>query len=173
MIVARLLRHQHFHRLADQFLVRAIAEHRLGLGIDHLDDAVGVDHHHGVGRGLDHQAEALLIPPLGRSVLVSAVRRHSMVAPVRARPGSAQRSVPSPDWRAIRPMQWHWSRLAASPRRVPHGALSGLASSCWRSIDRVGSPALRPSLHCDRAMSSCSRIFFSWSGDHRFAWLSI
>ena len=42
-----------------QHLLAVVAEHALRLRVDHLDLAVGVDHDHGVGGGLDHLPEAL------------------------------------------------------------------------------------------------------------------
>ncbi len=45
-----------------EHLLAVIAEHPLGLRVDHLDHAHGVDHHHGVGRRLHHLPESLLQP---------------------------------------------------------------------------------------------------------------
>ena len=61
VVAAEALRHQHLHRLA-QHLGARIAEHLLGLGIDHLDAPCGADHHHCVRRRFDHAPEALLQP---------------------------------------------------------------------------------------------------------------
>src|SRR4249919_3759868 len=59
MIGAITLRHEHLDWFAKQFNTR-IAEHPLGLRVDHLDEAGRSDHHNRVWRRLHHKAEALL-----------------------------------------------------------------------------------------------------------------
>src|SRR5690606_12362509 len=58
-----LLRQQPFDRLPQQLLA-GIAEQPLALLVDHGDASRAIDQQDGVGRGLDHQTEALLALPL-------------------------------------------------------------------------------------------------------------
>jgi hypothetical protein len=58
-MAAEALGHEHFHGLTPKLGPR-VPECPLGLGIDHDDFAGAVDHHHGIGCGLDDQPEALL-----------------------------------------------------------------------------------------------------------------
>ena len=61
MLPAKTFRHEHFHRLAEQFLAGK-TEQFLRLRVDQDDVAVLVDDHHGVGGRL-HQAAKLLLGP--------------------------------------------------------------------------------------------------------------
>ncbi len=65
---AEYLGHQHLHPAA-QHLRSRIAEHSLGLRIDHLDLTGRADHDHGARRRLDHSPEARLA--LGGGVVVT------------------------------------------------------------------------------------------------------
>ncbi len=59
VMTTKALGHEHFHRLAHKLGPR-VTEDPLSPSIDHDDLAGPVDHHHGVWRRLDHQAEAPL-----------------------------------------------------------------------------------------------------------------
>jgi hypothetical protein len=65
--VAKALGHEHLHRLTEK-LGAPVAEDALGLRVDHLDAARGVDHHHRIGRGLDDSPEAFRLPLARRDV---------------------------------------------------------------------------------------------------------
>ncbi len=68
MPIAEPLGHQHLDRTAEQ-LGTGITEQQLGLLVHHPDDAAGVDHHHGVGRGLDEQPETFFQAFVVRALL--------------------------------------------------------------------------------------------------------
>src|SRR5439155_422544 len=73
MIGAITLRHEHLDWFAKQLITR-IAEHPLGLRVDHLDEAGRTDHHNRVWRRLHYLAFAY--PPLFRSGNVHDCREH-------------------------------------------------------------------------------------------------
>ena len=71
-------RYEHFDGLTEEFRPR-IAEHPLGLGIDHDNGARPVNHDHGARRSLDDQPE----PPLGGNRLfrlMIPLARHASIA---------------------------------------------------------------------------------------------
>ena len=58
MVAPEAFGNQHFNGVA-QHLITLVAEHTFSLGIHHFDNALAVDHHHGVRRRLDDLAKAL------------------------------------------------------------------------------------------------------------------
>ena len=76
-------RHEDFDGLAEKFRPR-IAEHPLGLSIDHDDGSCPVNHHHGARRSLDDQPEPLLRGNCRFRVMTS-IRARAATDPIVAR----------------------------------------------------------------------------------------